>query len=323
MNNREWRNKLSTYALLCTFLLCGSLLLSMPAYSQNAAPAPAKARCFGCSVDGKTLPRTPDGHPDFNGLWNDSVVAGRTFERGSDGSILFDFSTSYNEGKLCTDDSCQQPNQPPYKPEYMAKVKEIAKTEYGGSTKLDPEMQCKPYGLPRGAIGGAMMIVQTPQIIAFLYEGHPQPSSVYRVIYMDGRPHPKDLDTSFYGHSVGHWEGDTLVVDVVGLNDETWLGGDIGGRAKYTSIHSDKEHVIERWTRTGDVLTYEATVEDPVMFTRPWVITPRHVHVASADDDLLELFCTPEGAGGDHMVTPNDKDIETKCGYRCDDTIRK
>lgn len=131
---------------------------------------------------------------------------------------------------------------------------------------------CKPLGVPRGAVG-TMQVVQTPQVTAFLYELQPGP--VFRLIYTDGRAHPKpdDLDTSFLGDSIGHWEGDTLVVDTIGLNDETWLGGGFAG-PKYARIHSDQEHVIERWTRDGDTLTYEATVEDPVMLTKPWVITP-------------------------------------------------
>ena len=112
-------------------------------------------------------------------------------------------------------------------------------------------------------------IVETPQIITILFESSPY--STYRIIYMDGRQHPNDLDTSYMGHSIGHWEGDTLVVDVVGLNDETWLGGGFTG-FKNAKIHSDKEHVIERISRNGDVMTYEATVEDPVMFTKPWVV---------------------------------------------------
>ena len=146
-----------------------------------------------------------------------------------------------------------------------------------------------------------------------------------RFIYLDGRDHSivksKNYKPTGMGHSIARWEGNTLVVDVTGLNDETWLGGDIGGKAIYTSIHSDKEHVIERWSRQGDVLTYNATVEDPVMFTRPWVITPRHVHIASPDDHLEELFCTPESAGNGHYVKPNpeDRDIKNKCsGHRCE-----
>jgi len=304
----------SKLAVGAGWLLAAVLVASVPAFSQTKAT----------SGDSKATPRTPDGHPDFNGLWNNSrtgnlVPATEQFERSKDGSILFDFSTAFNDGGgICQDDSCQLPNQPPYKPEYMAKVKEIAKTEYGGTSPLDPQMQCKPYGIPRGAVGGSMYFVQTPQVMAILYEGHPQPSSIWRIIYMDGRPHPTDLETSFMGHSVGHWEGDTLVVDVVGLSDETWLGGDIGGRAKYTSIHSDQEHVVERWTRQGDVITYKATVEDPVMLTRPWEPAPTQLHVASAGDEIEELFCTPQlNSAGGHYVKPTGNGSDEKCSYRC------
>jgi hypothetical protein len=167
-------------------------------------------------------------------------------------------------------------------------------------------------GIPRAGIG-SMQIVQTPQQIAILYEG--APSSVFRIIYTDGRPHPDDLDTTFMGDSIGHWEGDTLVVDVTGLNDETWLEG--GARARYTTLHSDKEHVVERWTRKGDTLTYEATVDDPIMFTKPWTITPRRVKHAGvpskSTDALLETICTPEK---EHFIAPTKEDPGT-CSYRC------
>ena len=87
--------------------------------------------------------------------------------------------------------------------------------------------------------------------------------------------------------------------------------------ARATTLHSDKEHVVERWTRKGDALTYEATVEDPIMFTKPWVITPRKVkHAGAADkstDALLETICTPEK---EHFVPPTEAD-PGKCSYRC------
>jgi len=294
-------------------LLRGASLLAvllyawMPAASQNRAPAADPAA-------EKPTPRTPDGHPDLNAFWNNTPAPNGAlqFERASDGSILFDFATTFNDNKTCVnlDPACQAPNQPPYKPEYMAKVRQIASTMNAGTTALDPISDCKPLGVPRA--GGAMRIVQTPDVVAILYEG--APSSTYRVVYMNSK-HPDDLDTSYMGDSRGHWEGDTLVVDVVGLSDETWLGGDVGGRVKFTSIHSDKEHVIERWTRKGDVMTYEATVEDPVMFTKPWVTNPRRVRVAAPTDVLLEDFCAQLDKA--HYVPPSAND--TGCNYRCSD----
>jgi len=293
-----------------------AFLTTMPAASEDKAPA-AKATCVGCSVDGKTTPRTSDGHPDLSGYWGGQNFAGQQFERSNDGSILFDFSTAFNDRKPCSDDDdsprCVDPNEPPYKPEYLAKVKEISATAYAGTTSLDPQMECKPLGVPRAGVG-QMEVVQGPQSIAILYESAPY--SLYRIIYMDGRPHPADLDTSYMGHSIGHWEGDALVVDVTGLSDETWLAN----RLKYGNIHSDKEHVIERWTRKGDELTYEATVEDPVMFTKPWVNTPRKVQHAgpslSSNDGVLEQMCTKEDKN--HFITPSSAD-SPHCNYRCSD----
>lgn len=288
-----------------------------PVVAKAATPSPllaGKATCIGCSPDGKATPRTTDGHPDISGFWNNPAEdAGHVSARGSDGSVLFDFAgEGFNQGAPSEATNCnpqqnaciemtQAANQPPYKPEYAAKVDAIYAKAYGGSTPQDPIFDCKPNGVPRGSFG-TMQIVQSPTAIAVLYES----PSDDRIIYLDGRGHPADLDTSYMGDSVGHWEGNTLVVDVAGLNDETWLGGSLRGNERRTAIHSDQEHVIERWTRNGDTLTYEATVEDPVMFTRPWVITPRHMRHAAADDYLMQFHCITEDKS--HIIQPTEND---------------
>ena len=201
---------------------------------------------------------------------------------------------------------------PSYKPEYQAKVKAIVDSQIGASTPLDPQYDCKPMGVPRASMN-AIQIVQTPKLIVILYESN-FIGQTFRIIYTDGRPHPKDLDSSFLGDSIGHWEGDTLVVDVTGLNDETWLGGGQGHTEppafgekfghqiveKFAILHSDQEHVIERYTRHGNLLTYEARVEDPVMFTEPWVLTPRHWFLGAPEDRLLESSC--ESRDKSHIV---------------------
>ncbi len=302
--------------------------------------ASGKPPCVGCSVDGKT-PRTADGHPDLNGFWrgaapnpnapargNDANPRGRgfgfvgeVFERHPDGSIIYDPSTEYNAengpGRICLSDDCQAPNQPPYTPDYMKRVREIAATQFGGTTPLDPAQDCRPLGVPRAGVNG-VHILQTADVVAILYEAAPY--STFRLIYTDGRPHPKDLEPNYWGHSIGHWEGNTLVVDVAGLGEETWVGGGGAvGRNMYTSIHSGKMHVIERWARDGDVLTYEATVEDPVAFTKPWVITPRRVRHAGADEELIDTICIANFK--EHFVPPrpDDPDVQNRCGYRCKD----
>ena len=109
-------------------------------------------------------------------------------------------------------------------------------------------------------------IIQTKDEITFLYETF----HGFRVIPTDGRKHPDDIDPSFLGDSVAHWEGDTLVVDVIGFNDKTWLGA--GG----ATLHTDALHVIERYTRVDyDTITYEVTIDDPKAFTKTWN-PPRH-----------------------------------------------
>jgi hypothetical protein len=94
--------------------------------------------------------------------------------------------------------------------------------------------------------------------------------SFYRYIPIDGRQHRKDIEASGNGDSVGHWEGDTLVIDVRNIREDTWLG-DNG------LFHSAALHVTERLRREGDALTWEAIVEDPVVFVEPWKMTPRTV----------------------------------------------
>ena len=187
-------------------LLVAVCLGSAPARSQNSAQ-PNKPACVGCSVDGKTTPRMADGHPDLNGFWGGGAGGGDSSHvaaRGADGSVLFDFGGNQFDEAGATlsatpgdnfDGQVDNPAlQPPYKPEYMAKVKAIAKETYGVTNVKDPMVYCKPQGIPRASFG-EMQIVQTPQVIAILRsEGNTD-----RVIYMDGRGHPADLDSSYMG----------------------------------------------------------------------------------------------------------------------------
>ncbi len=284
------------------------VLLSVPA-AQDGAPATSAA---------DVTPRLPNGHPDFTGFFNRDHFEGDPIEerpgehvvtRTEDGSIFFNYAGA-NLPQLAA--TGQKPNQPPYKPEYMEKVKEIAATMYGGNTTLDPYYDCKPLGPVRAGLR-IFQVVHSPDVMAILHEAAPGPA--FRLIYTDGRAHPGPdvLDTSYMGHSIGHWEGDTLVVDTIGLNDETWLGGAQTGDQKYTSIHSDQLHVIERWTRTGNTITVNATVEDPVMFTRPWVMEPRKGTLAIPSEFIEPQMCLD--VSKDHLIKPSAKDPNLICGW--------
>jgi hypothetical protein len=314
MNARDTNTQLIAgfLAAACSIgLLC---LLPVPISAQSSQAAASAA-----AAASKPTPRTADGHPDFSGFYNlvdiyhgdpkEEKPGQHVVNRAENGSVFFDYGGANGgggeegntrirqtqNGKVnMLDRTCISCEEPPYKPEYMAKVNAIGDAMYGDASPLDPQYDCKPYGVPRGSLRGAggyaMQIVQNAQVIAFLYEDRPGP--YFRLVYVDGRGHPEDFDPSYVGHSIGHWEGDTLVVDVVGLNDETWLGsGTIG--PKYAMMHSDKMHVVERWTRTGNVITYEATVDDPVMFAKPWVMTPRQTQLAAPDDYIRPTMCIP------------------------------
>ncbi len=303
------------------------LLLSVVTAQNKPAAKPAN------SATGKATPRLSNGRPDLTGYWGgaNAAEAGETgadlsalpvepagqhsINRSSTGDIFFDYAGA-NQAQLHQASDNELKNQPPYKPEYLAKVQKIAATGYGGTTALDPAMDCKPHGVPR--IGFAGTIIASPTMVGILYEAAPGP--YYRLIYTDGRQHPKDYDSSYLGHSIGHWEGDTLVVDTVGLNDETWLGGGQGTNNTAT-IHSDQEHVIERITRAGDVLTIETTVEDPVMFTRPWVMNTRRLRLAPPDTSYYYMqpqMCSHEDIYGQnrkvHLVQESETD-KFLCGW--------
>jgi len=150
-----------------------------------------------------------------------------------------------------------------------AQGKEVPFTAYGAERykKIDmaqnPNGFCLPPGPSRALTGPSpFQIVQSPGNVAILFENH----FIYRLIYTDGTKHPHDIQDypAFMGHSIGHWEGDTLVVDTVAINDRTWL--DSNGME-----HSDKLHLTERFRKTGpDTIHYSVTYDDPVFFTKPW-----------------------------------------------------
>jgi hypothetical protein len=126
----------------------------------------------------------------------------------------------------------------------------------------DTAARCLPQGIPRLTYtANAFEILQLPNRIVFLYEGG---THIWRTVWMDGRAHPKDPNPDWLGDAVGHWEGDTLVVDSVGFNDRTWL--DDAGHP-----HTERLHVVEKYTRTGPLaMKYEVVIDDPGAYTQSW-----------------------------------------------------
>lgn len=162
------------------------------------------------------------------------------------------------------------------------------------SHRLEPHARCKP--------SGAVRQMQTPYGVEFvdlpeiqrLYIFDVGGPHTFRTIYMDGRAHPKNVRPEYYGHSVGHWEGDTLVVDTVGYNEDFWV--DRGGTPT-----TERLHTIERFTRTNsNTIDYQVTVDDPGAYTQPW--TGRFNLVWEDGTELFEYVCQEQNYAGTLMV---------------------
>jgi len=160
------------------------------------------------------------------------------------------------------------------------------------NSKEDPEGFCLPPGVPR------MMytpypteIFQLPERIVFVFEGG---AHVWRNIWLDGRPQPKDPNPTYLGYSTGKWEGDTLVVDTIGMNDRTWL--DAAGHT-----HGEKLHVTEKFTRTdSNTLKIEATIDDPDYYTKPWTVVTFATWYPN--QEILEYICQENNRDLKHLV---------------------
>jgi hypothetical protein len=217
-------------------LFAAVILLAIPAL----LPAPAAAQA---------LRRTPDGKPDFSGVW-----AGPAFTHKGAGDTDSPGITRYDP-KLYSD---------LFKPG----GKELFYQPWNGNLAHDdPQSLCLPIGFPRIALSPyAQQMLQPPGYLVVLYEYN----HFFRVIPTDGRPHAKDVELSWMGDSVGKWEGDTLVVDTIGLKE--WpLVAEEPGRDNVVLYHSDALHVTERFTPTGPgMIAYQLTYDDPKIFTKPW-----------------------------------------------------
>ena len=152
----------------------------------------------------------------------------------------------------------------PYQPWARAKQRELLDALFTPTkiTDIEPEDRCAPMGVPRMNYRFDFEIDQSPGMVTMLYSWN----HAYRMIPLDGRPHVPASIELFNGDSRGHWEGNTLVVDVTNFNDQTWFDA-------HGTIHTDALHVVERWTVVdANTINYEATLDDPKAFTRPWKI---------------------------------------------------
>ena len=211
-------------------------------------------------------PRTADGHPDLQGIWQALNTAAWDLEAHG-GSLGVPAGHSVVEGGTI-----------PYKPEALAQRE--ANAEHRES--LDPVEHCYMPGVPRITyMPYPFRIIQQADKVSIAYEY----LRAIRYVYVNGNPHPPGPIDWWMGDSRGRWDGDTLVVDVVHFNDQTWF--DAAG-----NFHSEALHVVERYTPTGpNHLLYEATIEDPNVFTRPWTISMPLYRRQEQNAELLEYQC--------------------------------
>lgn len=240
--------------------------------------------------DSKDSPiKTPmlNGKPDFTGVWKrpGRGLTPTIDENGSVVCILCPPAPRPSaDGAAPPRPQMRKPDRPKYKPEFMAKVKELDEKQ----VDFDPALRCGNPGLPR--IGFPDGIIQHETYISFLYND--LNGAFFRMIPIDGRGHNPDSEETFLGDSVGRWEGDTLVIEAINFNDETWLIDD-------GSFHTKDLKVTERLRRIGNTIEYQAKVEDPAVLAEPWMMRPRTMVLS--DKPMYEpLPCIEQDL--DHMV---------------------
>jgi hypothetical protein len=259
------------------FIYAAAVTLGMLSFlaAQTPAPTPAQkaptqktgGRGRGPATPTGPTPRLPDGTPDLAGVW----MGG--------GSNSGDITKGLKPG------------------EEVVMLPSAEKIMKGRKSQDDPQANCMPFGVPRGA-PYPWRIVQTPTHTAathifILYEGN---IHSFRQIFMNAK-HPDDPDPTWYGHSIGTWDKDTLVVDTVGFNDKFWF--DYLGHP-----HTQQLHTVERYTRNDlGNMTIEVTINDPGAYAKPFTTTGK-ARLQPAGEEILEYICQENNIDLVHVNAP-------------------
>jgi hypothetical protein len=267
---------------MMTAAIAGALVwFAAPAF-RLAAQAPS-AETATPAATSKPAPRMADGHPDLSGVWwRGADIGGRPAG-----------------GRPAAPNGGGGPPQPPpsfssfYQPSAQAHAKTLA-------DKNDPTVHCIPTAFGTLSVslfdvGGVGQIIQTPKFVVMLTETF----HGFQIIPFDGRPHRDDVPPSYRGDAVGRWDGDTFVVDKTNFTDDTWISAE--GRV---SFHSDALHIVERYRRVdAKTLEIEATLEDPKVLTKPWVVPKQTLQLAPFDQ-IIQLACSDDDIQSFKDATP-------------------
>jgi hypothetical protein len=262
----------------------------LPAFVAGLAGAWLAIGTWPVTTDaqGYRPPRLADGHPDLNGIWQALNEANYDIQMHAARPALALRDAPYGPvpaiqvvalgavGAVPPGVGVVDGDELPYRPDAL-KMKQENQQQW---LSRDPEIKCYLPGVPRATyMPYPFQIVQSASqlLIAYEYAG-----AVRDIHLKDPGPAPVD---SWMGQSAAKWDGDTLIVDVTGLNDQTWF--DRAG-----NFHSDALHVVERYTRTSaDVLSYEASIEDPNVFTRPWKMSMPLYRRQERNAQLMDFKC--------------------------------
>ena len=273
---REAKNGEVLRELNTTQTETGSVYVVAPVPQSVSGRPTGPVEMYGTDQEAPALdstaptPRLADGKPDLTGAWRggNKFFIWRYGSRRCGPTQLEGCSTQWNQTVDFEFEAASRfgPNRPLYKPEHWDEV--VYNDMW--TNRLDPIMTCQPMGIPRQGSPGR--IFHTADDITLLYGRGGDGGGGYsdfRVIATDGREFDERqvIQTKYTGHSVGHWEGDTLVIESIGFTPATWL-------ARGGFFHSEEMKVTERFTRQGDQMLYEVTVEDPQVLLQPWVQNP-------------------------------------------------
>ena len=245
--------------LLVRFVLLAAVMTLAPALVAAQGKPPS-------------IPRTPDGKPDLSGIWHAARRNPCTPESGR----FIPCGIEIGGSPLARNLGVDSPGGLPYQP-WAA---EIVKQRTADDGIDDPHVRCLPDNPPRTwGMPHLTKAVHTPKLLVLLYEVN----AMYRQIFIDGRPFPEDMNPTWNGYSVGHWEGDTLVVESQGFRDNLWID-------TWGSPMSDAGKMTEKFRRLNfGTMEIELTIDDPKVYTKPFTITL--TESLEADTELADEFC--------------------------------